>query len=119
MKALLALVFALLIATPAFGAAPPFPWARYSDVAAVNGVRVMGPACGGAVLFILIGEDWRTLSSPTKDIFLYMPSDGLGFAYLTEGSGSDGIITVRRVMTHDDMRRLYPDPCTYFNEVSA
>lgn len=105
------------LATGAFGAdAPPFPFKTYADVPDPDSV---GPTeCEVHSQFIRVGDDWRILSSDTKDLFLLIIDGKPAFVYLTTGDSSDGIITVVSVLSLEAFRAKYPDPCTYFSDTA-
>lgn len=123
MKVLLAILIALMFSSAATIAradvAPAFPWKTYADVPIIEAVPV-GQFCDDTVTVVSVNEEWRVFSSATKDLFIHY-SDGDGspdYAYFATGVVG-GAITVHRVMTIDEAKRLYADPCSYFSEQEA
>ena len=104
----------LLVA--ALAVAPTFPWQTYPEIPSV---APMGPACNGAAEVYQISDEWRTLSSATRDVFVHFTDGVPDFVYFTEGTASGQRISVKRVWTIEEAQQKLPDPCAWFTEISA
>ena len=97
---------------------PPLPYARYDEVL---GVYPVGEVCGGAATRLDVGKQYVIFTSKDRDIFMHIGPDGeYDYIYFVKGEASDGRINVKRAMTVEEARRLYPSgPCAYFTGVEA
>ena len=97
---------------------PPLPYARYDEVI---GVAPEGEVCGGAAMRLSVGRQYVIFSSKDRDIFMHIGPDGeYDFVYFVMGEAQDGRINVKRAVTVEEARRIYPSgPCAYFSEVQV
>ena len=96
---------------------PPFPFVTYDDASKLQSGPAV-PACANGGVVVQLGESWRVLSWPSRDLFIHFDANGApDFAYLTVGTS--GAINVKRVITVDEGRRLYPTGCEYGDEQDA
>ena len=110
----LALLF--LVSSVGAATAPPFPFLTYAD-ATVTSPAV--PVCENGGQLVQLGEAWRVISWPERDLFIHLDETGNpDWAYLTVGQ-SGGTITVKRVLPVEEAKRLYPTGCEYGDEKDA
>jgi hypothetical protein len=122
MKFLIAVLIALMFSSAAAIAgadAPAFPWRTYSAIPQHEAMPA-GFACEGDVQIVSINPEWKVFTSEAKDLFIHYPTpDGPpDYAYFATGQAG-GAITIHRVLSIEQAKRLYADPCAYFSEKDA
>ena len=115
---LAALALLLVLATSAFAAAPTFPWQTYMEAASAMTAPPL-PVCSNGGQFIALGQNWGVFTWNDRDLFIHYNDEGKGdYVYLAVGgiNSTGGRIVIKQIITVDEAKRRFADPCAYGDE---